>query len=378
MDTKLLYRGNFGLERETLRVDRNGFLSKTPHPFGLDHHITRDFCENQVELITPVCTNIDEVLEELGKLDERVNKTLSEYGESLWLYSNPPHIESEDDIPIAVFEGELSAKSDYRIALQRRYGKRLMLLSGIHFNFSFSQEFLDESAGIRADRKFIDSLYLRLYKQLMRHSFVLVFLTSQSAYIDKSFDKDGAGGVVLSEYSSVRNSERGYFNPFIPILDHQDISSFCKSIDVYIQNGMLFSASELYLPIRMKPRGENSLTALHENGVDHIELRMFDLNPEAPLGIDQRDLKFAYLLIMYLLTLPDFEFTEELQKQAISDHQRAALIDTDKKLAERTADILTKMSEYYSENSEAINIIKYEISKLGRSGKERYYNYYKR
>ena len=373
----ILYKGKFGLERETLRIDKNGALAGTPHPFAPDEHITRDFCENQVELITPVCSSIDEVLFELKKLDDRTAKTLSKQGEKLWLYSNPPHIENEDDIPIAVFKGAQSAKSDYRHALKLRYGKRLMLLSGIHFNFSFSSEFLDDLSGNKADRAFTDALYLRLYKQLMRHSFVLVLLTSQSAYYDRSFDKDGDKGVVLSKYSSVRNSERGYFNPFVPILDHTDIESFCGSIDEYIQKGMLFSASELYLPVRMKPKGENSLAALRNNGVDHIELRMFDLDPKAPLGIDDRNLKFAYLLMIYLLTLPDFEFTEELQKQAIADHQKAALLYPEAGIVKRAETILSKMSEHFSDSSDAKAVIDYESSKLYRNVEDRFENYYR-
>ncbi len=372
------YSGNFGLERETLRVDNNGALSKTPHPFGLDEQITRDFCENQVELITPVCKSINEALDALKQLDERAGTTLSGLGESLWLYSNPPHIESENDIPIAVFEGALSHKSDYRLALQMRYGKRLMLLSGVHFNFSFSDEFLDEASGGKTDRAFKDALYLRLYKQLMTHSFLLVLLTAQSAYYDKSFERDGGSGVILSRYSSVRNSERGYFNPFVPVLDHTDIAAFCESVEAYINKGMLFSASELYLPVRMKPRGENSLAALKDGGVDHIELRMFDLNPKAPLGIDGRDLSFAHLLMIYLVTLPDFEFTPELQKAAIADHKSSALRERDPALVTRAERILDEMTAYFSGRDDALETIQFERNKLKMSDGERFENYYRR
>lgn len=51
---RLLLKGNFGLEKESLRVDENGFLSHTRHPFPDDDHIVRDFCENQTEINTPV------------------------------------------------------------------------------------------------------------------------------------------------------------------------------------------------------------------------------------------------------------------------------------------------------------------------------------
>ena len=177
-------------------------------------------------------------------------------------------------------------------------------------------------------------------------------------------------------YLPTAKGDASYFNPFVPILDHTDIGSFCESIDEYIQKGMLFSASELYLPVRMKPRGENSLSALKNNGVDHIELRMFDLNPKAPLGIDANDLKFAHLLMIYLLTLHDFDLTDELQKSAIADHQKAALIDTDEELVKRAENILEDMSEYYSDSKERLEIIGYESKKLHQSVEERYQNYY--
>ena len=59
----LSLEGKFGIEREMLRVDSFGSLAQTPHPFGDHPHITRDFCENQIELVTPVCGSIDEALE---------------------------------------------------------------------------------------------------------------------------------------------------------------------------------------------------------------------------------------------------------------------------------------------------------------------------
>ena len=50
--------GNFGIEREALRVDESGNLVTTDHPeiFGdksENPYITTDFSESQVEVITP-------------------------------------------------------------------------------------------------------------------------------------------------------------------------------------------------------------------------------------------------------------------------------------------------------------------------------------
>ena len=371
------YSGFFGLERETLRVDRYGKLADTPHPLQNDENITRDFCENQIELITPVCRSIDEAAEELGKLDRRVNEVIGAQGESLWMYSNPPHFETEDDIPIADFKGGQASKTEYRKALHKRYGKRLMLLSGVHFNFSFSDECLVGMYGEKAlGQDFKNEIYLRLYKQLMKHSWLLVLLTAQSGYYDRSFDDDRMCGTVRSRYRSLRNSERGYWNSFVPVLDHSSVESFCKSIKSYVDSGDLFSVSELYLPVRLKPKGLNSLDRLSENGVDHIELRMFDLVPDKPHGIDTDDLRFAHLLMLYLLSLSDSDFTEEEQTAAVLTHKTAALYDTDRDLLLRAGKILSDMAEHFKGDRYAEKIISYERNKLNNDRETT--NYYDR
>lgn len=365
MNSRHQLEGHFGIERETLRVDRSGRLAQTPHPFGDDPHITRDFCENQIELVTPVCSSISEALASLAALDRQVQQKLAENGEQLWLYSNPPHIENEDEIPIAAFTGSHSSKRHYREYLEQKYGKRLMLFSGIHFNFSFSEDYLQElQPDGEASGSFRDVLYLRLYKQLMMHSYLLVMLTAASPYYDASFDEDGASGLLRSRYASMRNSERGYWNHELPLLDHTDLRSFTDSIRQYVRSGVLHSASELYLPVRLKPRGANSLDSLAANGVDHIELRMFDLNPAAPLGIDGKDLEFAHLLMVYLLSLPDFDFTPALQTEAVSRHQQAALLEPDAHLTEQAAAVLQDMALYYADNDAALSVIASEQKKL--------------
>ena len=367
--SKYYYSGKFGIERETLRVDGQGRLAQTPHPFGNDEHITRDFCENQVELVTPVCHSVDEAVEALAELDKRTREELAKNGESIWLYSNPPHFDSEKDIPIADFTGDHSSKRAYREVLQQKYGKKLMLFSGIHFNFSFAEEFLRELNANNEDfHTFRDEFYLRLYKQLMVHSWLLVLLTAASPYYDASLDKDGKSGIIMSEYSSLRNSKRGYWNKFLPILDHRSLKTFTGSIKKHIVTGSLYSASELYLPIRLKPKGVNTLENLAAKGVDHIELRMFDLNPSAALGIDSRDLEFAHLLILYLLSQADFNFTPELQEKAVRDHKNAALLEPDTKLLERGLEVIEEMEKHFSDNEKALEIIAFEKEKiLGRN-----------
>lgn len=367
-DHPYFYSGNFGLERETLRVDANRRLARTPHPFE-NEYMTRDFCENQTEIITPVCGSIAEMLDVLAELDGKAREILRENGESFWLYSNPPHFDSEDEIPIANFTGQESSKRRYRDQLQRRYGKRLMLFSGIHFNFSFSDQLLHDLHTAGDFDEFRDMLYLRLYKQLCRHSWLLVLLTAASPIYDRSLYEDGAWGAALSEFSSMRSGRRGYWNEFVPILRHDSLKAFIDSIRYYVNKGALFSASELYLPVRLKPRGVNNLDNL-ENGVSHIELRMFDLNPFEPLGISRCDLEFAHLLILYLISLPDFEYTPELQEQAVSDHRNAALYDLEGvsiggvPILDRAREIIDDMIGYFDDNRAAQDVLMTERGKL--------------
>ncbi len=365
MRQNLLYSGKFGLERETLRTDTHGKLAQTPHPFGEDSHITRDFCENQLELITPVCHSIAEALESLQQLHSRAEQTLSAMGEKIWIYSNPPHFESEQDIPIARFGGEQSFKQNYREALEKRYGKRLMLFSGVHFNFSFPEPLLQAwHTGTESFSDFKNALYLRLYRQLFRHSWLLVLLTAASPFYDRSLDGDGLHGAVLGEYASLRNSRRGYWNQFIPVLEHDSLQHFAESIQNYTTKGLLFSVSELYLPIRLKPRGENTLEALVQGGVDHIELRMFDLNPLCPLGVCETDLRFAHLLMLYLLRLEDTPLTSAQQEQAVHDHQNAACCHPESRLLHKAEEILQNMSVCFAEEEEILSVIRYEQQKL--------------
>ena len=73
---KNMHKGSFGIEKESLRVNTDGFLSHTPHPFGHNPHIDRDFCENQVEIVTDVFDSTSEVFNQLSELHNTVVKKL--------------------------------------------------------------------------------------------------------------------------------------------------------------------------------------------------------------------------------------------------------------------------------------------------------------
>lgn len=323
--------GQFGLEKESLRVTVDGYLAHTKHPFGNDPHMERDFCENQTELITGVCDSIDAVWKEMAGLHKKAVKILFhlESGrEFLWPFSNPPYVKGEEDIHIASYHGILKGKERYRRYLAEKYGKKKMFFSGIHFNYSFPESILKEGyreSNASTFRQYKDQIYMELAKKITRYSWLLVYLTAASPVLDGSFFEDDARGkTIIRDYGSARCSEIGYWNDFVPLLDYKNLETYVSSIEEYIEQGQLKEAAELYYPVRLKPAGENSLNHLREKGVNHIELRVFDLNPLSPVGIMKEDLQFIHLFLLYLMSLEDREFESFEQMMAIKNEKRAA------------------------------------------------------
>ena len=328
-----LYSGSFGLERETLRVDRKGRLSQIAHPFGDEAHISRDFCENQVEIITPPTDSPHNAVESLHALHRKAAAKLLSLPtgqEVLWPFSNPPFITGEDEIPIADFRGGQSEKTVYREYLARKYGKKKMLFCGIHCNFSFHESLLQagfEESGMKTFRAYKDAVYLTLAQRLLEYGWLIVWLTAASPVSDPSLFEKGIDG---SRYASPRCGDVGYWNDFVPVLNYASIEQYTESIWRYIKEGSIVSPSELYYPIRLKPKGENRLDHLRLNGVNHIELRMLDVNPLTSVGIFEEDIAFIQLLILWLMSLEGSELDEESQKNAVNNIKNAALYDEER------------------------------------------------
>lgn len=354
--------GLFGIERETLRLGRDLRLAQTPHPFH-DPAMDRDFCECQLELITPPCPSVHAACEALGDLDRRARAVLEAQDETLWLFSTPPHVPDEADIPIAQFAPPLEAKNVYRRYLAEKYGKRLMLYSGIHFNLSFPEEAIEALrqtlAPTAAPKVFHDRFYLHLAKATMLHSWLLVLLTAASPVRGL-----GSGHAAVCEDASPRSGAGGYWNRFCPILDYRSLATLVDGMEQYVRKGQLYSAAELYLPVRLKPFGANEIGGLLTRGVSHIELRMFDLDPLDPLGIDERDLTFAHLLLRYLAVQPEFTFTPAQQAWAIRRHQAAAALHPAADVLADAAHILDRLAAYYADDEAAAAVIAFEQQKL--------------
>lgn len=319
------FEGNFGLEREALRMTDEGRMALTPHPFPPDHpRIVRDFCENQTEINTGVHPSAEKAVAELREIDAQIRSAIAPRGERLWTNSNPPPIADESEIVPARYEGALAGKSAYRDYLASKYGKRLMAYCGIHFNFSFGKN-LVAAAGVESD-----ALYLHVAAQCVKWGWALVALTAASP---------------AGRYASVRCSECGYWNGFVPVLDFSSARAYAKSIARYIQKRMLIAPSELYYPVRLKPRGRNNLLSLAERGVDHIEIRCLDLNPLTGGLVDVRDIEFIHLFILWCAAQERQTLSAERQAECVAAFKAAARMDFD---WTPVGELLERMEEFFA------------------------------
>ena len=330
------FEGNFGLEREALRVTGEGRMALTPHPFPPDHpRIVRDFCENQTEINTRVWPTAEEAVAELKEINAAIHAAIAPQGETLWANSNPPPIADESEVVPARFEGALAGKSTYRDYLATKYGKRLMAYCGIHFNFSFGEKLVAAAGGTRSRasasvRDFRDELYLHVAAQCVKWGWAIVALTAASP---------------AGQYASVRCSERGYWNRFVPVLDFSSAGAYAKSIARYVQEGLLVAPSELYYPVRLKPHGPNNLLTLAERGVDHIEIRCVDLNPLTGGLVDLRDVAFIHLFMLWCAAQARETLSAEKQAESVAAFKAAARIDFD---WTPVGELLERMDEFFA------------------------------
>lgn len=360
--------GEFGIEKESLRVTGEGTLALTNHPdmagYHMEEQISRDFAESQLEFVSRVHTTVDSACQEICFLQSLVEeeirnrKTGREY---VWTYSNPPGFSGEKNIRIAEFKEDLEGKNTYRHYLSEKYGRVKMLFSGVHLNFSMPEEFfvlLRELTGEEI-QTLKNEWYLNLLDCLMDDSWLLVALTSASPVAEPEFLTGlGVPREEWNRYASFRNSKYGYWNLFIPCLSYRDFTRYLSSVEEYIKQGVLSCVHELYYPFRLKSKGENTLENLKNQGVNHIELRMLDLNLMSCAGVAKEDLIFIHLLIAYRI----FQILETGKKVSEGEregegrillHQRAAELDFWEKeigYRKRALKLLGEMKEFYTDD----------------------------
>ena len=323
-----------GIEKESLRSLPDGRLALTPHPEGLGSplthpHITTDFSESQLELITGVQAGVQACLDELTQIHQFVYRTLAEptgghADERLWVASMPCGLPTDETIPLGRYGSSnvARAKSVYRMGLGHRYGRRMQTISGIHYNWSLP--------GLSNDEHFA------LIRNFRRHAFLLLVLFGASPAVCPSFVAGRDHGLQrLSEHTlhlphatSLRMGRLGYQSEAQASLavSYNSLESYAGSLQdaltrpypayerIGVQNlggeynqlatTLLQIENEFYGTIRPKRvirPGERPLHALRQRGVEYIEVRCMDLDPFVPVGIAAPTIRFLDVFLLHCL-----------------------------------------------------------------------------
>lgn len=343
-----------GLEKECLRVAETGGISQMPHPQSLgspltNPFITTDFSEALLELITPPCHSIRAALEFLNDLQVFVYSNLRE--EILWATSMPCVVESGDSIPIAQY-GKSNAgqmKTIYRRGLGYRYGRTMQVIAGVHFNYSFSDDFWEMYQDIEGDDRnrqaFISERYMGLIRNILRYGWLIPYLFGASPAVCKSFLHGKPS--LLSSFNentayepyatSLRMGDIGYTNNKESMAgikaNYDSLDAYIKSlrcaistpfdeyeeIGVKVENeyrqlnaNILQIENEYYSTVRPKQvlnNHEMPVNALQQRGVRYIEIRSIDVNAFDPLGINEEQLHFLEVFVLFCLLQDSPELT---------------------------------------------------------------------
>ncbi len=377
---KFLTECNFGLEKENVRADLEGNLALTEHPkaFGdkmKNPYITTDFSESQVEMITPTMNTLEEAYDFLEALHDIISLELKE--EILWPQSTPPSLPHKDKIPVAKFcDCETGVKAeDYRSYLAEKYGKKKQLLSGIHYNFSFKEEFLELLYKYSNTNNFIsfkDELYLKISRNFFKYRWILIYLFGANPSVHGSYDihcKEGCGNnpnnekeydcssfldkVAPNSYSykdgnSFRNGLCGYKNKEFFNISYNSRIEYIKDIKKLINEGKLISEKEYYSPIRLKARDNTKLlSSIEKQGIEYLEIRLLDLNPLAKNGLTLNELYFVHSFILFCLFTDESSLTYEEMTIGNTNHELVAHYGRkrDLKLFDNSKDKLTPIKE---------------------------------
>ena len=341
LSTSEIIEGSFGIEWESLRAHEDGKLSLTPHPkiFGdklTNSLITTDFSESQIEIITPTFNSVDEAFDTFSLLCDLVNFSLPQ-DEYLWFQSIPCILPYWDRIPIAQYPKEGKTSQKYREDLAKKYGVKKQMISGVHFNFSFSQNFLKRLYEIENSdlsfKEFKNQVYLKIARNYLRHCWLIIYLTGCSIGSHKTFSndcihlmdaKDDYGSYYSTKGPSFRNASCGYKNLKDLYPSYNSIQEFTSDINAFIDNGDLSEAKELYTQIRLKPKNpQDLLNSLENDGIEYVEVRTLDINSFYQYDLVRQDMKFLHLFLIYSLIKDESDY-EDWQKEAKINEENTA------------------------------------------------------
>ena len=333
-----------GFERECLRVNRAGQLAQTPHPSALGSKlthpwITTDYAEALLEFITPPSAAPDFPLAFLKDIHRYSAQQLG--GEFLWAGSMPCKLGVDADIAIANYGSSNAArfKQVYREGLGLRYGRAMQTIAGAHYNWSLPEDFwlaLRECCpGEDKLQDFISSRYFGLIRNFLRFGWLIPYLFGASpalcqtflqgypselselvpgtlhgpfatslrmsdlGYQNRAQDKLAVSFNSLGEYTSALEAAIRTSDPYYAELGVRDGDNWKQLNDCLLQ-----TESEFYAPMRPKrvsPQGERPALALKNQGVQYVEMRLFDLNPFIDIGIAPEQSLFADALMLMCL-----------------------------------------------------------------------------
>jgi len=333
-----------GIEREALRVLSEGRLSEKPHHYNLgsaltNPYITTDYSEALLEFITPVSHTPEEVISQLQDIQKFTLSQLN--GELLWPMSMPCFVEDADKIPLAQYgtSNVGTMKTVYRQGLKNRYGSMMQVISGIHFNFSFPQNFWKtlQDANNNTDNidEYISDRYFSVLRNYKRFCWLIPYLYGSSPAICPSFlegktqnlpfKKSAKGYLYLEHATSLRMSDLGYTNNEqaslqicynslegyldgvkkainLPSATFEKIGNKVAGEYQQLNSNVLQIENELYAPIRPKQvakSGEKPSQALQNRGVEYIEVRALDVNPFVDTGISLEQVYFLDIFLSY-------------------------------------------------------------------------------
>jgi glutamate--cysteine ligase len=339
-----------GIEKESLRVRPDGALATTPHPVALGSalkhpHVTTDFSESQLELITGVHTDAESCLKELMQIHQVVYRAIGD--ELLWCASMPCRLPADDAIPIGRYGSSNvgRAKTVYRTGLAHRYGRRMQTISGIHYNFSLPDERSNDA-------------YFALIRNFRRHSWLLLYLFGASPAVCSTFVAGRAhelqrlsdDTLYLPYATSLRMGRLGYQSDAQSSLavSYNDLKSYAASLEaaltkpypayetIGIRDGdgyrqlatsLLQIENEFYGTIRPKRvirPGERPLHALRDRGVEYVEVRLMDLDPFVPIAITAATVRFLDVFLLHCLLCDSPSDTPQELTDIIGNKQSAA------------------------------------------------------
>lgn len=296
---------SIGLEKEGQRIFIDGTISHTDHPKNIGNrqnhpYIQTDFAESQVELITPPCNNEKEALKYLSAIHEVFLRKIND-DEYILPLSVPPILPEKDKIRVAQFDKIEDVQ--YREYLVDVYGKYKQMVSGIHYNFGFSQDFINELIEkSNSDEVTVrNELYMKLARQFIRYQWLLIYLLGASPTApDEYFEKIEKPKLPVR---SLRTSKYGYVNEENIVVSFKSIEDYAKSLRYYVDTNQLIAEKEFYSSVRF--RGASSALDLVNKGIKYLEFRLFDINPFAEFGITEEDIRFIHLFAMLLVWLEE-------------------------------------------------------------------------